>query len=379
MGNRKKVMWLIKGLGIGGAERLLELSLPHVDSTRYEYEVSYLLPWKNALAPAFEKAGLPVFCLNHRKAYDARVVPQLVKLLKEREVDLLHVHLPYTGILGRVASRMASVKAVVYTEHNLWERHHWLTGIANRYTFGFNDAVIAVSDEVEHSIRSRYRVNGKPRLCTIPNGVDVDQLILDAQGSEGIKPEFGIPQDHRLVVHVANLTPKKRHEDLLRAARIVVDRNPQTSFLLVGQGPLESDIQAQARQLNLQNNVVFAGFRTDAPRIIAAADVFVLPSQYEGLPIAMLEAMALGRPVVASRVGGVPQVIADGVDGFLVDPLKPDQVADKVLALLQDSRLRQSFSTNAVKKVRGHFSVERMVASTEAVYAGVLADKGVSR
>jgi L-malate glycosyltransferase len=377
MGSRQKVMWLIKGLGIGGAERLLELALPHVDTTRYEYEVGYLLPWKNALVPAFEKAGIPVFCLNQSKAYDARVVPNLVGLLKERQVDLLHIHLPYTGILGRVASRMAPVKAVVYTEHNLWERYHWLTGAANRFTFGYNDAVIAVSDEVENSIRSRYRVNGKPKLCTIPNGVDVDQLALDARDSQGVKPEFGIPQDNRLVVHVANFTPKKRHEDLIRAARMVVDRDPQTSFLLVGQGPLEADIRAQARAQNLQDNVVFAGFRTDAPRIIAAADVFVLPSLYEGLPIAMLEAMALGRPVVASRVGGVPQVISDGIDGFLVDPLEPGQLAEKVLAVLHDPKLQQKLSTNAVKTVREHFSVERMVASIESLYASVLAEKGV--
>jgi glycosyltransferase involved in cell wall biosynthesis len=376
MGSRQKVMWLIKGLGIGGAERLLELALPHVDANRYEYEVGYLLPWKNALVPAFEKAGVPVFCLNQNKAYDARVVPNLIGLLKERQVDLLHIHLPYTGILGRVASRMAPVKAVVYTEHNLWERYHWLTGAANRFTFGYNDAVIAVSDEVESSIRSRYRVNGKPKLCTIPNGVDVDQLAMDARNVQGVKPEFGIPQDHQLVVHVANFTPKKRHEHLTRAARIVVHRNPQTSFLLVGQGPLESDIRAQARAQDLQDNVVFAGFRTDAPRIIAASDVFVLPSLYEGLPIAMLEAMALGRPVVASRVGGVPQVISDGIDGFLVDPLEPGQLAEKVLAVLSNPELQQSISTNAVKKVREHFSVERMVASIEALYATVLVEKG---
>ena len=376
MVTRKKVMWLIKGLGIGGAERLLELALPYVDNNRFEYEIAYLLPHKNALVSTFEKAGIPVFCLNHTKSYDARIVPHLVRLFQERQVDLLHLHLPYTGIIGRVASKLAPVKAVVYTEHNLWERYHWLTSTANRLTFGYNDAVIAVSDEVKHSIESKYKTNGKPKLCTILNGVDADQLAVDSQGSHEVKQEFGIPDNHRLVVHVANFTPKKRHEDLVQAARLVIDQEPQVSFLLVGQGPLEPDIKAQVKNLHLENNVIFAGFRTDAPRIIGSADVFVLPSQFEGLPIAMLEAMALGRPVIASRVGGVPEVILDGVDGLLIDPLRPDQLAEKLLTVMRTPELREKLSNNAVQKVREHFSVKRMVESTEALYNLVLTEKG---
>jgi glycosyltransferase involved in cell wall biosynthesis len=373
-------MWLIKGLGIGGAERLLELALPYLDNASFEYEVAYLLPYKNALVSSFERAGVPVFCLNHTRSYDVRVVPHLVRLLRDRQVDLLHLHLPYTGILGRVASRMTPVQAVVYTEHNLWERYHWLTSAANRLTFAYNDAVIAVSEEVKHSIQSRYNLNGnlngRPKLCTILNGVDADQLEADSQGRTGVKPEFGIPDDHQLVVHVANFTPKKRHQDLAQAARLVIDREPQVSFLLVGQGPLEPDIRAQVKNLNLENNVVFAGFRTDAPRIIGAADVFVLPSQFEGLPIAMLEAMALGRPVIASRVGGVPEVISDGVDGLLIDPLRPDQLAEKILTVIKCLELREKLSTNAVRKVREHFGIKRMVNSTEALYTSVLTEKG---
>lgn len=381
---RKKVMWLIKGLGIGGAERLLELALPYLDNSSFEYEVAYLLPHKNALVPAFRQAGVPVFCLNHTRSYDARVVPQLVRLFRDRQVDLLHLHLPYTGILGRVASRLAPVRAVVYTEHNLWERYHWLTSAANRLTFGYNDAVIAVSDEVKHSIQSRYTFGGKqdgttagkPKLCTILNGVDTDQLLADSQDRDSVKPEFGIPDHHQLVVHVANFTPKKRHEDLVRAARLVIDQEPQVSFLLVGQGPLEPEIRAQIKQLNLTDNVILAGFRTDAPRLIGAADVFVLPSQFEGLPIAMLEAMALGRPVIASRVGGVPEVIQDGVDGLLIDPLCPDQLADRILAVINCKDLRVKLANNAVLKVREHFGVKRMVSSTEALYRSVLTAKG---
>lgn len=375
MTKRIKVLALIKGLGLGGAEKLLAISLPHLDRDRFEYEVGYLLPWKVALVPEFQRAGIPVFCLNLRKSYDLRIIPRLAKVLRERQVDVLHLHLPYAGIVGRAASRLSSVKAVVYTEHNLWERYHWLTGAFNRMTYRWNDTVISVSEEVERSIRSRYNPNGNLRLCTIHNGVDFEQLAGVHQDRSGVRREFGIPLDHRLVVHVANFLPKKRHVDLLNAARRVLNRDPFITFLLVGQGPMEEEIKAEAHLLGIEPNIVFAGFRDDVPRLMAAADSFVLSSLHEGLPVALLEAMAVGTPVVATRVGGIPEVITDAVEGFLVEPLHPEQLSEKLLALLHSSELQHRFSANAKEKVRKQFDVRRMVESTEAIYGQLLGEK----
>ena len=122
MTQRRKVLWLIKGLGLGGAEKLLSLSLPYIDRDKYDYEVAYLLPWKNALVDDFQRENIPVHCLNQSRPYDIRTLWRLNRLLRNENVDVLHVHLPYSGILGRIASRMSPVKAVVYTEHNLWQR-----------------------------------------------------------------------------------------------------------------------------------------------------------------------------------------------------------------------------------------------------------------
>lgn len=374
--DRKKVFILIKGLGLGGAEKLLELAIPHLNRDRFDYEVGYLLHWKNALVPPFRRAGIPVFCLNQRSPYDIRVLPQLARLLRQRQVDLLHLHLPYSAILGRMASKVTPVKAVVYTEHNLWQRYHWLTAAANRLTYGWNDAVIAVSSEVELSIRSRSKTNGKPKLDTIPNGVDVEQLASVAKDPQGVKEEFQIPLTHRLVVHVANFTQKKRHLDLLKAIERVVKAQPLLTFLLVGQGPMEKEVKEAARQLGVERRVIFTGFRTDATRLIAAADLFVLSSLYEGLPVSLLEAMALGTPIVATSVGGIPEVVIDGVGGFLVEPLNPDQLAEKMLDLLRDPQLQQRFSENGIRTVRERYDVRRMVESTEAIYERVLAEKG---
>lgn len=369
---RQKVLWLIKGLGLGGAEKLLSLSLPHIDREKYDYEVAYLLPWKDALVDDFTRENIPVHCLNQSKAYDVRAVWNLNKLLRQRNVDVLHVHLPYSGIMGRIASRMSPVKAVVYTEHNLWQRYHKATSLFNKMTYRWNDAVIAVSREVERSIRDNYSVNGKPALDVIHNGVDIEQLQSVVDTGRDIRPEFGIPADHALVAHVANFTPKKRHCDLLHAIKLVKDQNPKVTFILVGQGPLQDQMKEQATELGINDNVVFAGFRLDAADIMAAADMFVLPSQFEGMPVSMLEAMALGTPVIAARVGGIPEVLEDNRDGILIDPKNPKQLADNVLKLITDKTLKKTLADNALEKVRQHFSIEDMVHSTESVYDQML-------
>lgn len=372
MTRRRKVLWLIKGLGLGGAEKLLSLSLPYIDRDKYDYEVAYLLPWKNALVDDFRREDIPVHCLNQSRPYDIRTLWRLNRLLRNENVDVLHVHLPYSGIMGRIASRMSPVKAVVYTEHNLWQRYHKITSLFNKITYRWNDAVIAVSNEVEHSIRDNYSVNGKPKLDVIPNGVDIALLQNVMARKRDIRPEFGIPADHAIVVHVANFTPKKRHCDLLEAVKLVINKNCKVTFILVGQGPLQEKTEADARRLGIEDNVVFAGFRADATDIMAAADMFVLPSQFEGMPVSMLEAMALGTPVIASRVGGIPEVLEDRLDGILIDAMEPGQLADSVLRLLADQDLRATLSNKALIKVRQKFSIEDMVRSTESVYDEML-------
>ena len=377
--NRIKVLALIKGLGgAGGAERLLATSLRYLDRDRFEYEVSYLLSWKDVLVPEFQRANIPVFCLNLNKAFDVRIIPRIARLLRERQVDILHIHSPFAGIVGRIASRLAPATTVIYTEHNLWERYHWLTRPANRMTYRWNDAVIAVSQEVERSIRSNYTANASLKLRTIPNGVDTEQLAKVSRDARGVKDEFRVPPENRLVVNVASFTSKKRHVDLLRGAKEILKQDPSVTFLLVGQGPLQLDMKLEARQLGIDSNVIFTGFRPDVPRLVAAADLFVLSSLFEGLPISLLEAMGLGIPVVATRVGGIPEAVTDGVEGFLVEPLNPSQLADKVLELLHSPELLEQFSQNAARRIQEDFPLSKMVECTEDLYTQVLDEKAVA-
>jgi glycosyltransferase involved in cell wall biosynthesis len=373
---KKKVLWVIKGLGLGGAEKLLVQALPYLDRERFDYEAAYFLPWKNALVQDLEKAGVPVFCLDQRRPFDPRGLYRLARLIRQRRPDVVHAHLPYAGIMGRLATRLAPVPAMVYTEHNLFERYHRLTALVHRWTYSWSDATICVSEAVQQSAEAKAKVKGKTRLQTIRNGVDWHDILAARHDPAETRAELAVPPADKVVVHVASFTPKKRHEDLLHAARLLLDEQPDVTFLLVGDGPLRTEMEARARELGVEHKVRFLGHRLDAVRIMAAGDLFVLPSLYEGLPISLLEAMAVGRPAVATRVGAIPEVVTEGVNGLLVEPCDPPLLAASMRQVLNDPVMQERFSRNAVQRVTAEFGIDVMVRSVERLYEDVLRDKG---
>jgi glycosyltransferase involved in cell wall biosynthesis len=362
------VLVLIKGLGRGGAEQLLVSGVPYLDRERFGYRFAYLLPWKDSLVPELKQAGLPVDCLDG--ASGAGWVGRLRDLLRRERVGLVHAHSPVAAAAARlVAGRRTRV---VYTEHNLWSRYHRATRAANLVTFPRNDHVFAVSDMVRASIRypAPMRALPMPPVETLHHGLD-PATAQDWRG-DGVRAELGIPDDALVIGSIANFKAAKDHATLLRAAVRVRQAVPGVRLLLVGQGPLEAETRRLAVELGLTGTVLFAGFREDARRLAAAFDVFTLSSTYEGLPIALVEAMALGRPAVVTDVGGTPEVVTDGADGLLVPPGDPAALADGLLRLLGDPELRARIG-QAARARAAAFDIRTAVARMEQVYAGLLA------
>lgn len=364
---RIRVLILIKGLGLGGAERLLERAIPYLNRDEFDYQVAYLLPWKRALVAPFQDAGIPVHCLNFTRIADVSVLPRLIRLLRREHINLIHVHLPLTGILARLARRPGRVRWVVYTEHGVPSHYRLVSRALNAATYRMNDAVIAVSGEVASRIRHYVR-NGRPHLVTIPNAIDAEMFNGESIDRHKIADEFAFPPDAHLVVTVGNLRAVKGHRHLLAAAQLLIKEEPRTRLLIVGLGPLAGPLQAEARRMGLNGHVVFTGFRSDATSLIAAADVYVLPSLLEGLPVSLLEAMALGRAVVATRVGGVPEVVTSGETGILVPPGAADRLAAEILTLLRNPARRRQLGESARSAVQQRYSVRQMVKATEDVY-----------
>jgi glycosyltransferase involved in cell wall biosynthesis len=210
-----------------------------------------------------------------------------------------------------------------------------------------------------------------PRVETLYHGVD--PLAVERWGSsDGVRSELGIPDDAPLVGTVANFRPSKGHAILLDAALIVREAVPDVRFVLVGLGPLEAEIRRRARDLGLQGTVIFTGARDDAPRIAGACDVFALASVYEGLAIALIEAMALGRPAVVTRVGGLTEVVDHGREALVVNPSDPKGLGDAIIALLQDEQLRHQLG-EAARQRSETFDIRKAVRRHEQVYTELLA------
>jgi glycosyltransferase involved in cell wall biosynthesis len=361
----RRVLFLIKGLGRGGAELLLAAAAPHLDRDRFSYEVAYLLPWKDAVAGELAAAGLGVHCLGNGPGW----VRRLRRLVGGRPFDLVHAHSPYPAVGARTVLRRPV--RIVYTEHNVWPSYHPVTRMANMLTFGRNDHVFTVSRQVQASIRVPGPFRRLPPMETLYYGLDPEALKR-WRPSAGALRELGIPEGTPTVCTVGNFRADKGHRYLLEAAILTRRAIPDVRFVLVGLGPLEGEVREQTRRLGLDGTVLFAGFREDAPRVAGACDLFVLPSLREGLPVALLEAMAQGRPSVATRVGGIPEVLEDGRHGVLVPPADAPALAESLVALLRDPD-RQERMGAAARDRAADFDIRRSVRRMEEVYGELLA------
>jgi glycosyltransferase involved in cell wall biosynthesis len=358
---KKRVLILIKGLGIGGAERLISEAVPFWDRERYEYRVAYLLPWKNQLVPELERANVPVDQIgNGRLGWIT--IRALRKFIDKTEPDLIHAHLPSTGILARLVARVP----VIYTEHNVASSYRQPTRLLNRLTYKRNAETIAVSDAVAESI------SGYAEPVVIPNGVSV---AIEGDESRTVRAELGLLDGTLLITHVGNIRPHKGHENLMAATRILLTHYSNFLVASIGAEKYPGDLdrlRATAETLGIDGAFQLLGRRPDAVAFLAAADIVVNPSDYEGLPLAVLEAMTLGKPVVATAVGGVPSAIKTMQNGILVPPRDPGRLADGLLELALSEELRNELGIEAMKYALEAHSLEAMVRSVENVYAEVL-------
>jgi glycosyltransferase involved in cell wall biosynthesis len=373
---RARVLVLIKGLGVGGAERLLVDMLAVRDADRFDYEVAYAARHQGALAGALEALGVPVHALGAGASADLRWTARLRRLLGRGRYDVLHSHLPYTAAFGRLVALSAGRPrpVLVYTEHSLWNKAAVLTKALNAATIGLDDALLVVSDAARDALPPRLRGHAQ----VVVHGIDrtpFDDLLAARPAQRAhVRAELGLSDGQVLVLTVANLRGEKGYDTLLDAAAHLAKASTPARFVSVGRGPLEASLRAERDAAGLTEHVQFLGLRADVHRLMAGADIFVLPSHQEGLPVALMEAMSAGLPVVATAVGGVPGVVRDGVEGFVVPPGRGDLMADALEQLVRDSTLRARLG-EAARRRSEQFDVGRAVGVIESTYARLLAKR----
>lgn len=364
-----RVLWLIKGLGPGGAEQLLLNQAANHEAGALDVRTGYLVPWKDHHVPVLEDLGIPVRSLHGPKEWDLRWALRLRRWLVEDPVDVVHAHSPYVAAVTRLCVRSLPAglrPALVYTEHNRWARHRRATRWANRLTFGLDHHQLAVSDDVRDTIHE----GGRHRVEVLVHGVDLDEVRANQSEREAVRRELGIADDELVVGIVANFRREKGYPVLLRAAAIACARDPKLRVVCVGQGPLEQEVRSLHAELGLGDRVQLLGYRSDAVRVMSGFDVFTLASIHEGLPVALMDALALGLPTVATNVGGIPEAIDDGVEGILVPPDDPSALASGWLTLSTQVERREGMGRAAAAR-SAEFDIRRAAARLEAVYAEV--------
>lgn len=362
---RVRVLWLIKGLGPGGAEHLLVRTACVADHDRFDYDAAYLLGRKDHLVGDLEHEGVSVHWLGVRTSQDPRWLVRLWRLHQQRRYDIVHVHSPLVAGAARLALRATARSPrprLVSTEHNVWGSHARATRWLNAATCRLDDARLAVSEQVRNSMPPPLRTG----VEVVVQGLLPDQVRAAAGARDRIRAEVGAGPADVLVVTVANLRRQKGYPDLLRAARQVLDQGLPVRFVAAGQGPQERELRALHAHLGLDERFRFLGYRPDALEVLAAGDVFVLASRHEGFPIALMEALVAGLPVVITDVGGAPQALSDR-EALVVPPGRPDRLAGAIQRLATDSDLRARMGA-AATEAGARYDIRDACRQTEKRY-----------
>ncbi len=329
------------------------------------YEAAYLVPWKDHLVPRLEASGVPATCLGSGRDWDPTWVARLRGRLAGGDIDVVHVHSPLPAGAARLTTRTigrARRPALVYTEHNRWPRYSAASRMLNQLTYGLDDVHLAVSDDVRSSVSRRCRDD----VEVLVHGIDIQRVAAEADLRAEVRDELGIGESTVLVGTVANLTAKKGYPDLLEAAGLV-DRTLDVQFVAVGQGPLERDLRTLHASTELGERFRFLGYRPDATRVMAACDLFVLASHHEGLPVAVMEAQALGLPSVVTSAGGLPEAVDDGVTGRVVPVGRPEELAAAIGRLAADDPARERMGA-AARDAAQRYDARRPTVRLEEIY-----------
>jgi len=316
------------------------------------------------------------------KPRDLKALIALYRLIRRERPHIVHTHAAKPGVLGRLAARLAGVPIVVHTFHGHILHGYYgpltsrLLRLMERMLARRTDRIIAVSDQVKQDLM-RYGVAPAGKISVVSLGFDLEPFLDSAQHRGALFRELGLTNGARMVGIVGRIFPIKNHHLFLEAAARVAAEEPYARFLVVGDGVLRQEMEARARSLGIADRVAFTGWRRDLSRIYPDLDVLVVSSRNEGTPVSAIEAMASGCPVVATRVGGLPDLIEDGKTGSLVPSEDAEALAGAILRVLRDREAARAMAEAAREWVSQRFRARRLIGDMEQLYGELLAENGI--
>lgn len=388
---RIKVLHLIKSLGRGGAEKLIpETALVH-DQNKFEFHCLYFYHQDQNILDELQAAGIQTHLIPAKNLELFFKIKKVKHFVLEQGFDIIHAHLPWAGILARFVGKELVIP-IVYTEHNTWERYNKISYLGNRFTFKHQDVAIAVSNEVALSMRLNsiwdpYRRGGRLKVIVVQNGVntevfrrksveneriEIGRLGSGILGGVSLRERLGIPENACVIGKVAVFRSQKRLWLWVELATRILKTCPETHFLLVGDGEWRERILSQVKKSGLEKNFHWVGVQKNVVPYLSLMDIYLSTSEFEGLPIAMLEAMSCEVPIVSTRAGGIGEVIQHGKQGFLTEIEEWEELEGYCIQLLQNPELRKTMAQAARDRVIEKFSMKRMVSELERIYTEVI-------
>ncbi len=336
--------------------------------------VTFACPVPSPLADAAQADGFAALSIPKQGLVDRPAVGALRRLLQEGRVDIIHAHNGRTALIAALAVTQSRRGRCVMTQHFLEPNHStlsgpkaWLFHAAHRWVVGQMSRILAISQAARQGMLARHEAPDA-KIVVVPNGIAPP--LVDPRSR--VRAELGIASDAPLVACVARLEPEKDVASLVQAMGEVTRHLPQACCLLAGDGAQREALRAQIERLGLGQSVLLLGFRPDAATLIAAADLFVLPSLAEPFGLVLLEAMALGKAVVATNAGGPLEIVVPGASGLLVPPAAPHELAQAIVRLLRDPAQREAMGRQGYARYQRQFTMERMAQQTLAVYQEAL-------
>ena len=367
-----KVVHLVEELTIGGLERVLTTIVSNLNKEKYNVSV-WCLREGGFFADKLVKEGIEVKILHILSSRNPVSICRLYKLFRSHKFDIIHTHAYSAGTSGRMSAFLAGIPVIISHNHSVYDYYNTYYHFVEWFLSLITDRIICVSDIINRFANETQRINSK-KLITIHNGI-VSEHTVSEKRTSGLRKELGIPVDHSVICTIAHMEEHKGIKYLLESASLLLQSRNDVSFLVVGEGALKEKLKILCADLKIEENVIFAGERGDIPEILSLTDIFVLPSLREGLPLTILEAMACGKPVIATNVGGIPEVVKDGVSGILISPKDPEALHSAMNELLGDREKMKKMGHNGKRVYSESFDSKTMIGKIEDLYDSLMCEK----
>lgn len=359
------IMYIIDDLLIGGAQKVLLNTIKGINKKKYKILVISLFDGEG-MQNQIEAAGAQVIFLHMAHKYDVVSFIKLIRIIKKNNISIVHTHLALANFIGRLAAKLAGVKIIIATIHNYFYHQKILNLLIDKTMYHFSSIIICVSEDLKKWYISKAKVNGV-KLITIHNSIDLNEFNFSAD-KQNTRKNFGIHNENIILGNIQPIRKANNQRLLISAVAKILKTHNNIKLLVVGDGPEKINLEKFVIRLGLQNNIVFLGFKRNLSEIYSVIDIFVSCPLYESFGMVILEAMAMKKPVISTRVGGIPEVVLENESAVLVESENVNELSSAIISLIEDKDKQNYMGLIGRKRAEKLFSLETIGNKIDALY-----------